>query len=591
MRPGRRLRRLLWVHSDTLITAVKGAPMRTPHWLTPLAICFVVLLAGSQSATAQFPGGGGPPAGINAQGLPPGSFNPYPGISPFENTFSRTYNNQGTWFNDSRGAAARARNWKFNIDFLRAEVRSLDGLVGSRNAQTYLDLAQPSGLLPAGAGFFNYFDAADATAISDLTSSGLKLGGGFTNADSSGFEWDVTWNRESNAKFNARKIIESNRFDDVVDREELRRLNLNGGILDNQRLFQEFRNERDIVEALLSGPNFQATNFLPLNTQEILEANIFNLNGLPLDNGTFGGVTQPYDLDFILTHQHQSFGGRFGFLMAPILEGRLTVRPVVGARYLFIDEGFRFDGVDSNALYDGNADGVPTPDIRLHSLPNGVDEDGDFITDNAGLDEANPTVPSFDQLQGGFITSFLANNVTTHLIGPELALRYDLGNPQGRGFNLSGQTKVGALLNSDRVDLRGDNIGAIIRFDPTMVDPDPNGNGGFLHTEIFDITEDNPNPNAFSDSKRTTHLSPSFEQSFNAEIPIFRNIPMLNRVRQLQGARLRLGYSWLWVGEVASPNQSILWQANPQAGIFPRIDLEREDYSIQTLSFGLDWAF
>lgn len=566
--------------------------MRTPHWLTPLAICFLVLVAGSQSATAQYPGLGGPQTGINAQGLPPGAYNPYPRISPFENAYSRTYNNRGTWFNDSQSAlAARNRNWKFNIDFLRAEVRSLDGLVGSRNAQTYLDLAFPSGLLPADAGFFNYFDAADATAISDLTSSGLKLGGGFTNLDSSGFEWDVTWNRESNAGYNARKLIESSRFNDVVDREEFRRLNLNAGILDNSRLFQEFRNERDILESLLSGPDFQATDILPLDAQEILEGNIFNLNGLPLDNGTFGGVTQPYDLDYILTHSHQSFGGKFGFLMTPILEGGLTVRPLVGGRYLFIEEGFRFDGVDSNTLYDGDGDGVPTADIRVHSLPNGIDEDEDFIVDNAGFDEANAAVPTFDQLQGGFITSFLSSNVRTHLAGPEFALRYDLGDTQGRGFNLSGQTKVGAMLNSERVELRGDNIGAIIRFDPLTVDPDPDGNGGFVHTEIFDITEDNPNPNAFSDSKRTTHLSPLFEQSFNADIPIFDRIPGLNRVRQLEGARLRLGYSWLWVGEVASPNQSILWQANPQAGIFPRIDLEREDYSIQTLSFGLDWAF
>ena len=128
----------------------------------------------------------------------------------------------------------------------------------------------------------------------------------------------------------------------------------------------------------------------------------------------------------------------------------------------------------------------------------------------------------------------------------------------------------------------------LLNVDVATVGPD---GFGFVHNEIFDATVDDPNPNAFSDSKTTTHLSPLFEQSFQAELPIFSQVPVLRNVRQLQGARLRLGYSWLWVGEVASPNQSVRWQANPRAGLFPSIDLLRDDYSISTVNFGLSWDF
>lgn len=562
--------------------------MRTPHWLTPLAICFLVALSGAH-AMAQYPGMPGH-TGIHTQGMPPGAYNPYPRISPFEQAYSRTYNRGGTWFNDSRGAAVVTnRNWFMNVDFIKSEVRSLTGLVGDPNSQSYYDLiyttlvANESQQYADDFGFFNYFDAVNARAISDLTSTGLRISGGFLNQNASGFEFDVSWNRESNAKYNARQTLESGRY----DAETQRRLGRGPGFEDNSRLFRRYRDEREVLEALLTGPDFFLTDIFPLDPIEVFEANLLNLNGLPLDNGSFGGVTQPYDMDYILTHSHQSFGTNFGYLMTPILEGGLTVRPYIGGRYLYIQEGFGFDGVDSNTLYDGDNNLVITADYKLHSHPDGVDDDGDFIIDNAGFDETNAAVVVFNQLQGEFIRSFLKTEVTTHLAGPEIALRYDLGDPIGRGFSLSGKTKVGLMVNHENIEMRGDNIGAIMRFDPLVVAADT----GNVHTEIFDITDEDPTPNAFSDSKQTTHASPLFEQSFNAELPIFDRVPGLNRVRQLQGARFRVGYSWLYIGEVASPNQSILWQANPQAGIFPKIRLKRDEYSISTVNFGIDWAF
>ena len=560
--------------------------MRTPHWLIPLAICTLILNAAPE-ASAQYPGM--PPAGINTQGLPPGAYNPYPRISPFENGFSQTYNKNGTWFNRSSPAGSAGRNWFMNVDFIRSQVRGLDGLVGDPNAQSYFDLVFDDLPDAQNLGFFNFFDATSAHIIPDINQSGLKLSGGFWNQDSSGFVFDVTWNRDRDAQYNARREIERTRY----NAEERRRLNNSGGIADNTRLFREFRNEREVLELLLNNEDFDDDDIAPLTVQEIFEANLFNLNGIPLDNGDFGGVTQPYDMDFILTHSHMSFGSNIGMMMSPLANvGGVTLRPYVGGRYLYIEEGFGFLGIDSNTLYDGTttigAGNIPTDDLKLVSLANGVDDDGDFIIDNAnGTDDGNGG-GDFVPLNGSFITSFLNTTVSTHLAGPEFALRYDLGDPTGSGLSIYGMTKVGAMVNSETIKMRGDNIGALIRFDDTTDD----GTGrNFEHTEVFDDPGDGTTPNAFSDSKRTTHISPLFEQSFQAELPVFDRIPVLNQMRQLNGARFRAGYTWTWVGHVASPNQSILWQANPQAGVFPQIRLKRDDYSVGTFNFGVNWAF
>lgn len=329
---------------------------------------------------------------------------------------------------------------------------------------------------------------------------------------------------------------------------------------------------------------FLNTDIAPLDPNELLDANLFNLNSIPIDNGSFGGVAVPYDLDFILKHTHQTLGGSFGYMMSPIVQrGALTVRPVFGGRYLRVEEGFRFFGVDSNLLYN---DGAGNPDLRIPSIPNEVDDDGDFIVDNHINDEdgngGNITV-----ISGGIIRSQLVNEVTSNMAGPEFALRYDIGDISERGFSLFGQTKVGVMLNQERIKLFGDNIGAIHRFDPLSVEAD----GGFTPTEILLPTADNPNPNAFEDSKNVTRVSPLFEQSFQAEFYIFDRIPVLDRVRALRGARLRAGFTWLWIGGIATPDQSVLWQANPSIGLFPQIDVQRDDYSTSTVNLGLSWDF
>ena len=169
------------------------------------------------------------------------------------------------------------------------------------------------------------------------------------------------------------------------------------------------------------------------------------------------------------------------------------------------------------------------------------------------------------------------------MAGPELGLHYLLGG--SKGARITGSTRVGALFNYEQLRLKGDNIGDFLSVvDDTVV--------GSPLDEMF--STDNtlgPTANAFSDSRNSTHVSPMFEQSLTAEIPLFSRIPVLRDVWQLDGATARIGWTYLWIGEVADPNQSVVWQSNPQQGIFPILNSRRDSFSQNSISFGLNWNY
>jgi hypothetical protein len=55
----------------------------------------------------------------------------------------------------------------------------------------------------------------------------------------------------------------------------------------------------------------------------------------------------------------------------------------------------------------------------------------------------------------------------------------------------------------------------------------------------------------------------------------------------LENASLQAGYTFLWIGEVADPNRSIVWQSNPRAGLFPTINVKRDNFYQNTLRIGV----
>ena len=272
----------------------------------------------------------------------------------------------------------------------------------------------------------------------------------------------------------------------------------------------------------------------------------------------------------------QSYGTGFHFSASPLYEkGNLQVRPIVGGRFFRLQEGIGFFGADSGLDYDVNT-------------PDGVDNYNDGLIDNVAengtLNFVNLVTDTSRQI---LVRSFLNSNVRSSMAGPEAGIEYEVAKKKDVTF--SGSTRVGALVNTEKMDLAGDNIGNALSNAVDVSDPA----GHVIQDQLFytSTLSWQLTANAFTDTATSTHISPMFEQSLMAELPLFSRIPVLRDVWQLEHARLRLGWTYTWIGEVADPNGSIVWQSNPIDGRFLQLKTQRTDYWQNQFNLGLNWEF
>lgn len=601
--------------------------MRFKHWLTAV-LGSSLIAASTLTAQAQTPGmapgmaydgyGGVPMPGYG----PPALYSAWPEISPYQNSYSQQMFDGGLWTESENN---RTRRYQLNVEYLTGRTRSSDSLVGNSDAQTYPQTIQsqfPQQQQGGGGGQqgqqgvltpfldneaqgrvgFPLFGAFDYDKYHrKMRNDGARVIWGFDNADDSGLRLGFLTN-QGQLNYNARDSLPSTR--------------------DTQRDFALFLIEQihiinelnaqgnTAAAAQLQSELFQLTAQQPTkvgvftNPNDVLENNIDNLGGLPLNDGsirvfqdgtTLGGVTVPYDLEFQVRLRSELYGGNAEWVMSPIVRwGSLRIRPTVGARYFYLREGFRFFGVDSGLAYNSAQQGGGgggggqqnlSPDVKIHSPPDRIDNDRDGIVDNAGGSEGG------QQGQGGGgqqqqqqlnffsfhdhfrypITSYLNNDANQHLGGAEIGLNYDFG---GDSLVISGSTKFGLLANYAELKMNGDNIGMHTR------------DSNFLLPSTADAT-----PNSFSDSQRHVHASPMFEQTISAEAPLFQFVPVLRRFSLFEKAKFRAGYSVLLIGEVTDTAGSILWQGNPAANLFPKIQEKRNTYATHNYSFGVSWEF
>ena len=570
-----------------------------------LGICLLALALLGLESMAQGPPPGLPRGMAPPPGAAPASMRPYPANSMYDFEYDKHYIRDGMW---NRISSNRGRQMFFNIDILSARTRKPTGFIGDSGALSYKELALPileedpydlggggggnqqqnivdqfRGVPAAGIPGFNYYDSVQIqNALGSPTGTGLRLQMGYFDPDDSGMVFEG-FGQSMSETFDARDTLGSGRGE-----------------------------QKDTLLLLLSPPDFLLNeigtagsqfgqtgggggggggggNTTTATAQDfILQNNLLNLRGLPLDDGTTFGVTSPYDLEFRLTSKSRTYGMSVNWILAPSFRTKkFMVRPMVGIRYLRLNESFHFYGQDSGLSYD-NLEDVDEPfngDIKLHSPPNNFDEDGDGIVDNAALVEEGGTGGggggggNTDEYR--FIiyndpamypmTATLNHVLRSSLIGPEIGLRYDLG---GAKFKLWGQTKFALAANSEKLRLNGNNIGMVTR-----------------QTDFLVPTPDNPQPNRFNDRDQHTHVSEIIEQSFFAEAPVFAKIPILRRSRLLSEANFRFGYTLLFVGHVARPYGSINWQGNPSAGLFPTIDVARSSFWTENFSFSLNWTY
>lgn len=534
-----------------------------------------------QAATGGYGAPGMPGIPMNAG--PQAPLNAFPQMTPFEKMFQQhRVDKNGLWSYRSSNAG---KKYFFSMEALFARYQNPGGaLIGNVGSISYLGLVEDELIDATDDEIFdqfseneglNYFNAAHYNKVPKLNAPGSRLRWGWTNDDQSGFEFTGWWIARADSSWSA--IEDSTHKPDPANQE--------------------------IMSILLSPPNFidptgtGVVSSIPgVTTAEIntvLQNELMNLAGLPLDDGSINGVTVPYDLDFRVKVVSQAWGTNATWMSTPFVDKKaLKVRTLAGARYMQVREGFGFVGVDSGLLYsDANNIAGIRPDLKLFSLPTGTDENEDGIVDNAGAVEDDGAgtgtstaffVAPVDPVTGLAVTpttTYVNSKVDTNLAGPELGIQFDIG---GDKFKIWGQTKVGIMANQETIELEGDNVGMIIRADPDDID---------RPKALIDPTVDDPNPNAFTDRQTHTHISPLFEQSIFMEMSLFDKLPVLKRMKLLEEAKFKVGYTYIVAGEIARPFDSIRWQGMPTRGLFPSINVKREAWSVGTWSVGIDWLY
>lgn len=533
-----------------------------------------------QAATGSY----GPPTapGFPMNAGPQTPISAFPQMSPFEKMFQQhRVDKNGLW---SYKESNNGKKFFFSTEALFAKYRNPgSSTFGNSSSISYFDLIEDEledatdEEFATTAQDLNYFDSVTYDVIPNLFASGVRLRWGWTNDDESGFEFTGWWLNRAKSEWTA------------ITNSTHKPLASNQGIMD----------------ILLSPPNYLdptgtgVVSSIPgVTTAEIntvLQNELMNLASLPLDDGSLNGVSVPYDLDFRIKVVSQSWGANATWMSTPMIDGKsLKIRSLAGLRYMRVKEGFGFVGRDSGLLYSDatNITGI-RPDLKLFSHPTGSDENEDDIIDNAGVVEDDDAGGSTGTATAFFVapldpvtdeavqpyTTIVDSDVDTNLAGPEIGIQFDLG---GDVFKVWGQTKFGIMANQEKIELSGDNVGMGIRADPDNFD---------RPKALIDPTADDPRPNAFSESRTHTHVSPIFEQSIFAEMAIFHHVPVLKRMKILEEAKFKVGYTYIIAGEIARPFDSIRWQGMPRRGLFPSIDVERSKWSVGTWSVGVDWLY
>jgi len=158
------------------------------------------------------------------------------------------------------------------------------------------------------------------------------------------------------------------------------------------------------------------------------------------------------------------------------------------------------------------------------------------------------------------------------MAGPEVGLRFDLGGERAK-FQMWGNTKFGALANVTSRQITGYGIGnAFNIITPNTVPQMPN----------------DPTLTAFSTSQTTTNFSPMFEQSINVKFPVFNLVPYLNKLEVFEKAQLQAGYTFLYVGQVYRPQNTIIWNQYPK---IPQLNGQKSDFFNSNFNLGVEWEY
>lgn len=267
----------------------------------------------------------------------------------------------------------------------------------------------------------------------------------------------------------------------------------------------------------------------PLGTLQIpLGSGLQPLASIPYNNGFFGTLAT-FDTNWYQSFSQEAWGADADIYLSPFFRrDSFKVYLTYGVKYLRINEQFNVRARDSSQAY-------------VVVIPPGT------ITNvtQTGLPELDTQINS---------------STISDLIGPSVGLRYDLG---GNSFKIWGQSKLAVCVDMDRSRVWGQDA---ITFQ--------------------DLIDGANTPIRFNTSKSHVHIAPVFDQSIYGEFPLFKIIPLINRLSFINQAQFRIGFNYVCAWEVARPANQIKYDE-----FNPSIQTNRTWFSLSTVSFAADWRF
>jgi hypothetical protein len=267
--------------------------------------------------------------------------------------------------------------------------------------------------------------------------------------------------------------------------------------------------------------------------------------GIIVDRPDGTGLILPFDTRFFQKFQQEVIGADADFYLAPFFDRHsFKLKMLFGAKYLRIHEDFYVQGDMSGLGYE--------------VMPSSNQATGPFV----------------DQGIGPYST-VIQSSTTNNLVGPHLGLRYDLG---GDRFKIWGQSKIAVAADVEKMIVAGSNVGSYIQSTGTIANPNLVA-GPFVQTGEVAPSVRHQTIN--------THISPIFDTSINVDFPGFAFIPWVNKWAIFQDATMRIGFNYVFVGEVARPANIINYNlSNPT--INPG---NRTWFEYSSVNFAVNWKF
>lgn len=280
-------------------------------------------------------------------------------------------------------------------------------------------------------------------------------------------------------------------------------------------------------------------------------------------DGKYGAI-QPYDMGVNIRFTSQLMGANADWYFNSIYEQQaIRIRPLVGARYFNLREKFSFDGYDSGLGYTINDPTTGTGGGGNNNGGGGTGTSTGFLTPLA----LDPLFSTPNVLHSQLISSDVSN-----MGGGEAGLRIDLGKPTAK-FKVWGNTKAGVLANVASRQITGFNIG---------------NNFNIISPNTVPTMPNNPYATAFNTNQTSTTMSPMFEQSVNVKFPIFNLVPYLNKMEVFERAELQAGYTFLYIGNVYRPENTIIWNQYPKT---PQLNSTVSSFYNSNFSLGVQWEY